>query len=59
MPRVVKGGLIQIHCGESADQPMEKIKQNMIDKHVPWIEKAASDVLMTRIINVVNNGQRI
>ncbi len=43
MPRVVKGGLIQIHCTESADQPVEKIKQNMIDKHVPWIEKAASE----------------
>lgn len=41
MPRIVRGALIQATLCESADSPIEKIKQAMLDKHVDMIAKAA------------------
>jgi len=41
MPRIVRAGLIQAVLSESAESPLEKIKQSMIDKHVGLIEQAA------------------
>ncbi|HED07537.1 MAG TPA: acyltransferase, partial [Ignavibacteria bacterium] len=41
MANIVKGGLIQATLSESTEQPIEKIKQSMIDKHVKMIEDAA------------------
>lgn len=40
MPRLVKGGLIQCTLAGSTEQPIQKIKQAMIDKHVALIEEA-------------------
>jgi len=41
MANIVKGGLIQTTLSESTEQPISKIKQSMIDKHVKMIGDAA------------------
>jgi beta-ureidopropionase len=41
MPRIVRGGLIQATLAASTEQPIEKIKQAMIEKHVKMIGEAA------------------
>ena len=41
MANIVKGGLIQATLSTSTEQPIEKIKQSMIDKHIKMIEEAA------------------
>ncbi len=40
MGGIVRGGLIQCSLAGSTEQPIEKIKQAMIDKHIPFIEEA-------------------
>jgi beta-ureidopropionase len=40
MARVVKAGLIQCSLAESVEQPIERIKKSMIDKHITMIEEA-------------------
>src|SRR5574341_704630 len=40
MPRIVRGGLIQCTLSTSTEQPIEKIKKSMIDKHIGFIEEA-------------------
>ncbi|HTP79074.1 MAG TPA: nitrilase-related carbon-nitrogen hydrolase [Bacteroidota bacterium] len=40
MSRIVRGGLIQCKLAESTEQPIEKIKKAMVDKHVHLIEQA-------------------
>jgi beta-ureidopropionase len=40
MPRLVRGGLIQMSLALSGDLPIETIKKAMIDKHVAMIEEA-------------------
>lgn len=42
MARVVRGGLIQATLALSSEQPIEKVKQAMIDKHVKMIGEAAT-----------------
>src|SRR5438045_8408151 len=41
MSRIVRAGLIQASNTLSPDQPLEKIKQAMIEKHLKLIEQAA------------------
>ncbi len=41
MPRVVRCALIQATNVTSADAPLERIKQDMIDKHLTYIAQAA------------------
>ena len=41
MPRIVRCSLIQAANVVSPDQPLERVKQAMVDKHVNYIEKAA------------------
>jgi beta-ureidopropionase len=41
MPRMVRAGLIQARNSLSPDQPLEKIKKAMIDKHLKLIDHAA------------------
>jgi len=41
MPHIVRGGLLQAALATSTEQPIEKIKQAMIDKHVKMVEEAA------------------
>src|SRR5260221_6296849 len=41
MSRIVRGGLIQASNVLNANQPLEKIKKAMIDKHIKLIEQAA------------------
>ncbi len=43
MPRMVKIGLIQVGCDMSGEEPVEKLKKYMIDKHMPLIEKAGEE----------------
>ncbi len=40
MPRIVKGGLIQVHCDVPGDQPPEKIKKHLVEKHLKLIQEA-------------------
>lgn len=40
MPRFVRGGLIQCSLAASTEQPIEKIKKAMVDKHLEFIEQA-------------------
>ncbi len=41
MPRIVKCGLIQTSCDWTTPKhSLVEIKKKMIDKHIPWIEKA-------------------
>lgn len=40
MPRIVRGGLIQCSLATSTEQPIEKIKKAMIEKHIAFIEQA-------------------
>lgn len=42
MPRIVRAGLIQATLTGSGAEPLDKIKQSMIDKHVALLEKAAA-----------------
>ena len=41
MPKIVRCGLIQATLAMSTEQPIEKIKQAMIDKHLKMIDEAA------------------
>ncbi len=41
MSKTVRGGLIQATLSMSAEQPIEKVKQSMIEKHLLMIEQAA------------------
>ena len=43
MPRIVKSGLIQVHCDMSGNEPIDKLKKYMIDKHMPLVEKAGNE----------------
>ena len=43
MGRVVRGGLIQVKADISLEGTTDDIKQRMLDKHLPLIEKAASE----------------
>ena len=40
MPRLVRGGLIQVHCDVPGDQLPEKIKKYLIEKHLKLIQEA-------------------
>ncbi|HEY4644528.1 MAG TPA: nitrilase-related carbon-nitrogen hydrolase [Bacteroidota bacterium] len=40
MPRIVRGGLIQCSLATSTEEPIEKIKKAMTDKHVAFTEQA-------------------
>ena len=40
MPRIVRGGLIQCSLAASTEQPIERIKKAMTDKHVAFTEQA-------------------
>jgi N-carbamoylputrescine amidase len=42
MARVVRGGLIQATLALSSEQPIAKVKQAMIDKHLKMIDQAAA-----------------
>ena len=42
MARIVRGGLIQATLALSSEQPIEKVKQAMIDKHIKLIGEAAA-----------------
>jgi len=43
MSKIVRGGLIQTSLAGSTEEPIEKIKQAMIDKHLKMIDDAAKD----------------
>jgi len=43
MSKIVRGGLIQASLSGSTEEPIEKIKQAMIEKHLKMIEDAAKD----------------
>src|SRR5689334_2594953 len=41
MPRIVRCGLIQAACTTPVEEPLEKIRQQAVDKHLKLIEEAA------------------
>ncbi len=43
MSKIIRGGLIQATLTGSTEDPIEKIKQGMIDKHLTMIEDAAKE----------------
>ena len=43
MSKIVRGGLIQASLSGSTEDPIEKIKQAMIEKHLKMIDDAAKD----------------
>jgi beta-ureidopropionase len=56
MSRIVRGGLIQCSIATSNDQPIPKIKKAMIDKHIPFIEKAGKEGVQILCLQEVFNG---
>lgn len=42
MSKIIRGGLIQSTLAGSTDDPIEQIKNNMIEKHIKMIEDAAA-----------------
>lgn len=56
MSRIVRGGLIQCSIATSNDQPIQKIKKAMIDKHIPMIEKAGKEGVQILCLQEVFNG---
>jgi len=43
MPRMVKIGLTQVACEMSGEEPVDKLKKYMIDKHMPLIDQAGQE----------------
>jgi beta-ureidopropionase len=43
MPRIVRSGLVQCSNAIDASEPVERIREAMIEKHIPFIEKAADE----------------
>lgn len=56
MSRIVRSGLIQCSIATSNDQPIEKIKKAMIDKHLPMIERAGKEGVQILCLQEVFNG---
>ena len=42
MARIVKCGLIQTHCELSGEEPVEKLKEHMIEKNMKLIDDAGT-----------------
>ena len=43
MPRMVKVGVTQVACDMSGQEPVDKLKKYMIDKHLPLIDQAGQE----------------
>lgn len=56
MSRIVRGGLIQCSIATTNDQPIQKIKKAMIDKHIPMIEKAGKDGVQILCLQEIFSG---
>ncbi|MDP3772746.1 MAG: nitrilase-related carbon-nitrogen hydrolase [Gemmatimonadales bacterium] len=57
MPRIVTGGLIQLSNPINEDGvPVAKIKQAMLDKHLPWIEEAGKKGVQILCLQEIFNG---
>ena len=56
MSRIVRAGLIQASNVLGADQPLEKIKKAMIDKHVKLIDQAAKQKVQVLCLQEIFYG---
>ncbi len=56
MGRIVRGGLIQARADISLEGGAERIKQRMLDKHVPLIEKAGKEGVQLLCLQELFNG---
>lgn len=56
MAREVKCGLIQVSNAIDTGEPVEKIRKAMIEKHIPFIEKAASQGVKILCFQELFNG---
>ena len=56
MPRIIRAALIQATLSESAESPIETIKQSMLDKHVGLIEEAAEKGAQVVCLQELFNG---
>src|ERR1051326_4149140 len=56
MSRIVRAGLIQASNVLGADQPLEKIKKAMIDKHLKLIDQAAKQKVQVLCLQEIFYG---
>ena len=56
MPRIVKCGLIQCANALDTNEPVEKIRDAMFDKHLPFVEQAAAQGVQILCFQEVFNG---
>jgi len=56
MARIVRGGLIQCSNALNTNESVEKIRDAMIEKHVPFIEKAAEEGVNVLCFQELFNG---
>jgi beta-ureidopropionase len=56
MPRNVKCGLIQCANALDTNEPVEKIRDAMFDKHLPFVEQAAAQGVQVLCLQEVFNG---
>ncbi len=56
MSRIVKSGLIQASCDFSPEDSLIKIKQDMIDKHIPLIEDAGKQGVQILCLQEIFHG---
>ena len=56
MSRVVRCGLIQCGNAISTDEPVERIREAMIEKHIPFVEEAARKDVKILCFEEVFNG---
>jgi len=56
MSRVVRCGLIQCANAISTDEPVERIREAMIEKHLPFVEEAAAGGVEILCFQEVFNG---
>ncbi|MFH1532810.1 MAG: nitrilase-related carbon-nitrogen hydrolase [Pseudomonadota bacterium] len=56
MSRNVRCGLIQVGNAISTDEPVERIRDAMIEKHIPFVEEAAKEGVQILCFQEVFNG---
>jgi N-carbamoylputrescine amidase len=56
MPNMVKCGLIQATHACSTSEPLETIRQANLDKHIPIIERAATEGVQMICMQEIFNG---
>ena len=56
MSKVIKGGLIQCANAISTDEPVDKIRDAMIEKHLPFVKQAADQGVQVLCLQEIFTG---